>query len=316
MADFLFDGKSSGAKDRKKGGKAAKKESKEEFLARTQAKREARQQSKQEEAATKTIQALFRRAKDLSGRKREAEYEFDAEVEGEWGGAGWKEVSGIVRRLNFLCGQHLAAWLSNVNRVSKCVAILLPLFLNPPPTPYLPIALSKENAAVFRLQMSRLSSAIAGILSSNHWTLADTSNPRLGALLQALIVVTDSSLWKPITTPPLQSAAQHHCSSLLQHLVLKQSLFASLRDGLMRCQAAGASASQVATLLGTLALRPLSLTVGDGKVADSEVAFSFSREILSIPQLPLCLPKVLLPSLSHPTVWPRVVYSLGSVARK
>ena len=73
---------------------------------------------------------------------------------------------------------------------------------------------------------------------------------------------------------------------------------------------------QLAVLLATLCLRPLLCRSHSSRQAfESDTAFRFCSEIVSLPQLLRNFPALLRPSLTHRSVWPRVVFSLGSEAK-
>ena len=70
-----------------------------------------------------------------------------------------------------------------------------------------------------------------------------------------------------------------------------------------------------APLLWTLVIRPLTSGFPAGDARQVWVAYKFALEILSIPALCEQVPAVLLPAVLHQSVWPRVVFSLGTAAK-
>jgi hypothetical protein len=117
----------------------------------------------------------------------------------------------------------------------------------------------------------------------------------------------------------MAASAEEFCSHLLNYLVMNCGLFASLREALEDIFAQATAASgfeKLSVLLCTLSVRPLSCRPQTcNQSFESDVTFLFCREILSLPQLLRNMPAVLRPSLMHRSVWPRVVFSLGSAAK-
>jgi hypothetical protein len=231
----------------------------------------------------------------MSARRREIEYELDADISGAaTPDATWEQAAGMVRRLCFVTSlADSAGW----GRISKCVERLLPCFSDGASVEggYVRMGLSGENRAVFELQAKRLASLVVAVLHSKRWTLSDPSNRDDATLLKSIFILTDSSLWKDTPKAAVPQAVAH-CAGVLRHLVLSKSLLASLRDVMLpstasspqtASAASAASAvpnTQLSTLFATLALRPLSQCTGS-HVTDSDVAYLFCREVLSIPHI-------------------------------
>lgn len=224
----------------------------------------------------------------MSARRREMEYELDADIsEAATPGATWGRAAGMVRRLCFVTStSDSAGWA----RISKCVERLLPCFSDGASIEggYVLMGLSAENSAVFELQAKRLVSLVAVVLQSKRWTLSDPSDRDDAILMRSIFILTDSSLWKN-TPKAVAPQALKHCAGVLRHLVLSKALFASLRDVMLPTsasspQGAASPSTQLSTLFATLAIRPLSQCTGS-HVTDSDVAYLFCREILSIPHL-------------------------------
>lgn len=228
----------------------------------------------------------------MSARRREIEDELDADLSGAAkSDATWQAASGMVRRLSFVCGgDRDAGHNSNsanedkrVVKVASAIALLLPCFAEGASTPggYVQRGLEPANRGVLQLQMKRVTSLVASLLAATNWTLSCPSDPAHGTLLKSLFILSDASLWKGLPAL-LEPAASQHCAGLLRQLVLSQRVLASLRNALPLASTPSPAHPQIATLLATLAIRPLSQCTG-ASITDSDVAMAFCIDILSLP---------------------------------
>jgi len=342
--DSFFDGKADGGV---RGGRAnkkrdPKKEDRAAFLARTQAQRESRQHTRQENHAATKLQAMFRRARDLTAARVDLGARLDAAL-GLPPADTWKHTSSLVR---LICLARPAG--PTRSEVLRAVtALTASLTTGSGDSSYARLGLL-EHAGVVQLQLQRICGYVVAEMVQCRWTLQPRERQEEDvALLKALFVLTDSAQWKAAAGIP---AAAKVCSELVGSLIIPAKsrrksagaaaagssnstaaggggpveqaatlrdggLYASLRHVL--CPDGGWKGSKgtaQAPLLWTLAIRPLTAGFPGGDARQVWVAFAFAKDILSIPAVVREMPPVLLTALLHQSVWPRVVFSLGTAA--
>ena len=326
--------------DRKK--KEQKKEDRAAFLARTQAQRESRQHTRQENDAATKIEAMVRRARDLTAVRKDLLERLEAAVQVE-PGASWTRVAGLVR---LVClarpgGPRRAELLHAVRALLATMGASMTSGSGD--DSYMRIGL-RDHAGVLKLQLQRICGCIIAELEQCRWTLQASERPDEDAtLLKALFVLTDVGQWKAAAGLP---AATKVCSELVGSLVVPRQrggghrrgadvpgkpgaatgaaahtshahgLYASLRAVLCpRGEWNGVKGTSQAPLLWALALRPLTAGFPLGDLRQVWVAFAFARDILSVPAILSEMPEVLGQAVLHQSVWPRVVFSLGTAAQ-
>jgi hypothetical protein len=334
-------------KDKKK--KDAKKEDRAAFLARTQAQRESRQHTRQENHAAGKMQAMLRRSKDLTAVRQGLLARLEEAMQAE-PAPTWQYTSSLVR---LVClarpgGPPRKELLPAVK------ALLTSLTNNSGEDNYIRVGL-REHAGVVQLQLKRICGYVVVEMVRCRWTLqASDHQEEDAALLKALFVLSDASQWKAAAGIPIANkVCSELVGSLVvprQRGSIRASpstvvaaggsftmpqpasaaggaqrqtttahaggLYESLRQVLCPTEAwKGAKGTVQAPLLWTLAIRPLTAGFPSGDARQVWVAFAFAREFLSIPALLSEIPEVLRQAVLHQSVWPRIVFSLGTAAQ-
>ena len=295
------------------------------------------------------MQAMLRRAKDLTAARKDLVARLEAAMQAE-SEQSWKSTSDLVR---LVCmarpGGPTRAELGQAVR-----SLLTSLTAGSGEDSYARQGL-REHAAIVQLQLRRVCSYVISEMERCAWTTQPGERQAEDmALLKALFVLTDSAQWKSVAgmpaaakicahvvgslvMPSAQISNRARCSATsaavgpapaggLQSTAKQYTaqggtvhaggLFQSLRRVLHPSgEWQGVRGTAQAPLLWTLAIRPLTSGFPTGDPRQVWVAFTFAREILSIPAVATEMPQVLHRALLHQSVWPRLVFSLGTAAQ-
>lgn len=316
--DSFFDGKAAPGRGKDK-KKDAKKEDRAAFLARTQAQRESRQHTRQENHAATKMQAMLRRSKDLTAARQILLARLANCIQAD-PATTWQHTSMLVR---LVCLAR-AGGPTRAELLQAVKALLSSLTSDSGEDSYTRKGL-REHAGVLQLQLKRICGYVVAEMVRCQWTLQPSERlEEDAALLKAVFVLTDNAQWKASAGIP---AAAKVCSELVGSLVVEQQqrshgrarctgLYESLRRVLCPTdEFKGAKGTAQAPLLWTLAIRPLTAGFAAGDPRQVWVAYRFAREILSIPAVFSEIPEVLRQAVLHQSVWPRVVFSLGTAAQ-
>ena len=336
-----------GRKDGKR--KDPKKEDRAAFLARTQAQRESRQHTRHENNSAAKMQAMVRRAKDLAAARQDILERLNTAMHAELA-TTWQHTSNLLR---LVClARPGGPTRSELMHAVK--TLLTSLTSGSSDDNYACLGL-REHASVMQLQLKRICGYVIAEMVRCRWTMQGSERPEEdAALLKALFLLTDSAQWKAVggipaaakvcsevvgwlVAPPPRghktgaagtntaaSAAAAgespaaKSSTDLPRTPAKRArgLYESLREVLCpTSEYKGTKGTAQAPLLWTLAIRPLTAGFPPGDPRQVWVAFAFAREILSIPCVLSEMPELLRQATLHQSVWPRVVFSLGTAAQ-
>ena len=325
-----------GGRDSKK--KDTKKEDRAAFLARTQAQRESRQTSRAENNAATHIAAMLRRSRDLTTARRALLARLDEAIRAGVPAPTWRDTADFLRLVCLArCGGPTRAELSLAVK-----ALLTALTTDSGDDSYAQQGVH-QHLGVMHLQLKRICVLVIREMVRCRWTtLPSAQQAEDAAMLKALFVLTDAAQWKAVAGVP---AAAKMCAEVVGSLVVPlprgscargrgetgaassgatwlahgpdgHGLYGALRQVL--CPSGdwpGVKDMVQAPLLWTLVIRPLTSGFPAGDARQVWVAYKFALEILSIPALCEQVPAVLLPAVLHQSVWPRVVFSLGTAAK-
>ncbi|EKX32005.1 hypothetical protein GUITHDRAFT_121824 [Guillardia theta CCMP2712] len=174
----------------------------------------------------------------------------------------------------------------------------------------------REEKSMLCLQLKRMC-----YLAGTRWMI-DGDREDLMSLLQFLYFFSDPSLpqrWQEAPAGTFRSMRGEILFSIVQEGRLYTSIRLLLLDPSWQDMDAAGSNQKPAgqfhlilsSLLWAIALHPLShSSPPPGK--QHAVAFEFAREILSIPQVLSKVPAMIQSSLTHHTVWPKLIYAIGN----
>jgi len=295
------------------------------------------------------IQAMLRRSKDLAAARTDLLARLEQAMQAETAST-WMETSTLVR-LACLArpgGPNRAELLHTVK------VLLTSLTSGSGEDSYALMGLRLHAGVVQVQLKRICSYVVSEMTRCRWTLQASDRQEQDAALLKALFVLTDSAQWKaaaaagvpsaarvcaevvgslvvprggqgnrsPTAREPPSPAAGAPCERAVDsvgagahHAGASCGLYASLRQVL--CPSAewkGAKGTVQAALLWTLAIRPLTSAFPPADPRQLRVAFAFAREFLSIPCVLSELPEALWPALLHHSVWPRIIFSLGTAA--
>jgi len=274
------------------------------------------------------MQAMLRRSKDLTSARHDLLMRLDVAVQAD-PAVTWQCTASLVR---LVCLAR-AGGPTRAELLHAVKALLSSLTAAHGEDNYASTGL-REHASIVQLQLKRICGYVVAEMVRCQWTLQPSARQEEdAALLKAIFVLTDAAQWKAAAGVP---AASKVCSELVGALVVPQQrgrartpgtsalskvrnedgLFESLRQVLCPTNDfKGAKGTAQAPLLWTLAIRPLTAGFPAGDARQVWVAYRFAREILSIPAVFSEIPDVLRQAVLHQSVWPRVVFSLGTAAQ-
>ncbi|KAG9459268.1 hypothetical protein H6P81_003776 [Aristolochia fimbriata] len=297
-------------------GASTKEVTRDVLLEEISHQRELRNYARLSNSAALRIQRLWRCYRTIKEVSAQLQDEWKTMVDHEHGIRSIRWISGsLLRPFIFFVTLHQKWGIANVDCMLLCFNILLDSITSTEPDRnfcFLTMG-SPEEKIIWFYQSRKLASVCLSLLADYDPNLHNKDQITLTALaMRLLVALTDPNRWGACNdenNKDAEIASQNLIGAIISG---RSGLFSCVRQHIMKMGAQRKSCMLkddkllITASAVTLALRPLYYVKGDGDhlghLNVNDVVTLYTAYMLTVPQLSLCLPAVLVPALKHVSV--------------